>query len=234
MSSKIKFIDLFSGTGGIRLALEQVANSMGFEAECVFSSEIDPDARETYRLNFKETPKGDIHQYREEIPSFDFLLAGFPCQPFSYAGKRMGFGDTRGTLFFEIERILNKHKPRGFLLENVRGLTTHDGGKTLKTILHSLNELGYATKYVLCNSSNFGVPQNRVRIYILGVLDKGVNFSIETDLGASDSHAFKKVSSQEGLFSAKIPYRTVRDIIEHDVDEKYFCSDEHRRLHLQG
>lgn len=226
MLSKIKFIDLFAGTGGIRLALEQVAAAIGFESECVFSSEIDPNACETYRLNFKETPRGDIRQFSGEIPPFDFLLAGFPCQPFSYAGKRMGFGDTRGTLFFEIETILKAHKPKGFLLENVRGLTTHDGGKTLKTILHSLIELGYATKYILCNSSNFGVPQNRVRVYILGVLNKKINLSIETDLGASDSHTFKKRSSQTHLFSNKIPHKTVQDILESEVEENYFCSDE--------
>lgn len=171
-----------------------------------------------------------IHQHSKDIPPFDFLLAGFPCQPFSYAGKRMGFGDTRGTLFFEIEKILKRHKPRGFLLENVRGLTTHDGGKTFKTILHSLNKLGYATKHVLCNSSNFGVPQNRVRVYILGVLADQVDLSIETDLGASDSHAFKKRSSPDGARSTNIPYATVRDIIEDDVDEKYFCSAEFTRM----
>jgi DNA (cytosine-5)-methyltransferase 1 len=230
MRSKVKFIDLFAGTGGMRLALEQVASAIGFESECVFSSEIDPDACETYRLNFKEISSGDIRQSSGEIPPFDFLLAGFPCQPFSYAGKRMGFGDTRGTLFFEIETILKAHKPKGFLLENVRGLTTHDGGKTLKTIIHSLNELGYATKYILCNSSNFGVPQNRVRVYILGALGKQVNLSIESDLGASDSHTFKNRTSQVHLFSNKIPHKMVQDILEDEVEEKYLCSDEFTKM----
>ena len=226
MPARIKFIDLFSGTGGMRLALEQTAKVQGFPAECVFSSEIDREACETYQLNFGETPHGDIRKTSKDIPEFDFMLAGFPCQPFSYAGKKMGFGDTRGTLFFEIENILKRHRPKGFMLENVRGLNTHDSGNTLRTILHSLRQLGYATKYVLCNSSNFGVPQNRVRIYILGVLDDKIQTHIESDLGSSDSHDFKRRSAQAMLFSDVVKHKTVKDILEKNVDRKYLCSEE--------
>lgn len=222
---KIKFIDLFAGTGGIRLAMQGALQSIGVEYECVFSSEIDKKACETYHLNFGEVPKGDIREYIESIPEFDFLLAGFPCQSFSYAGKQQGFGDTRGTLFFEVEKILSKYKPQGFLLENVRGLTTHDKGRTLQTILHSLHKLGYKTKYLLCNSSNFDVPQNRVRIYILGVLNAEIKTTISSDLGAADSHAHKSKKKQEDLFSNYKKTRTVADILEKKVDKKYYCSE---------
>ena len=167
----IRFIDLFAGTGGIRLGFEAAAKKHGIETECVLSSEINPKSRQTYEMNFAEVPQGDIHEIHD-IPKFDFLLGGFPCQPFSYAGKQKGFGDTRGTLFFEIERILASHKPKGFLLENVRGLTTHDGGKTFETILRHLRELGYGVTPIVMNASSMGVPQNRVRVYILGVLGK--------------------------------------------------------------
>jgi DNA (cytosine-5)-methyltransferase 1 len=222
--SKIRFIDLFAGIGGIRLGFEQAMAKLGLEAECVFSSEIDADACTTYNLNFSEIPSGDIKQTSEEIPEFDFMLAGFPCQPFSYAGKRMGFGDTRGTLFFEVEKILAAHKPQGFLLENVRGLTTHDRGRTLATIIGRLNMLDYKTHYVLCNSSNFGVPQNRVRIYILGILGEVLNFSIQSDKGAADSHSYKH-RTERSLFDTEKDHVTVSDILEQTPPQKYNCSE---------
>ena len=140
----IKFIDLFAGIGGIRLGAEKALDKHGIEACCVLSSEIDEKACETYALNFGEIPEGDIKQITEVEP-FDFLLAGFPCQPFSYAGKKRGFGDTRGTLFFEIERLLEQYRPKAFLLENVRGLKTHDKGRTFETIINKLQNLGYGT-----------------------------------------------------------------------------------------
>ena len=121
----IRFIDLFAGIGGIRLGVVEALSEHGIDSKCVLSSEIDERACETYKLNFGEHPTGDVRKI-EKIPSFDLLLAGFPCQPFSYAGLRKGFGDTRGTLFFEIERILQKYQPKAYILENVRGLYTHD------------------------------------------------------------------------------------------------------------
>ena len=210
----IKFIDLFAGVGGIRLGVSQALSKQNIESKCVLSSEIDEKACETYQLNFGEHPSGDVKAI-EEIEPFDFLLAGFPCQPFSYAGKRQGFGDTRGTLFFEIERILGKYHPKAFLLENVRGLYTHDEGRTFDTIMNKLHDLGYGTYDLILNSSDFGVPQNRVRLYILGILGETPKMTLKTNLGAADSHTYKK---------KKEKLRTVGDILECDVDPKYYCS----------
>jgi DNA (cytosine-5)-methyltransferase 1 len=169
---KFKFIDLFSGIGGFRLALESLGG------ECVLSSDIDKWANETYFENFGEYPSGDITKISTlEIPDHDILCGGFPCQPFSIAGKRLGFADTRGTLFFEIERILKDKKPRGFILENVRGLVNHDKGNTLKIILAKLNELGYKVFYQVLNSADYGVPQNRERIYLVGFLNNVKDFT---------------------------------------------------------
>lgn len=226
----MRFIDLFAGTGGIRIGFESALQKLGISPECVFSSEIDSKARETYHLNFGEFPSGDIIKHADVIPDFDFLLAGFPCQPFSYAGKKQGFGDTRGTLFFEVEKILKHYKPKGIFLENVRGLSTHDDGRTLKTILYLLNKLGYSTKYVLCNSSNFGVPQNRVRIYIMGVLEDSIKISLVSNLGASDSHKFKQLKNQGSLSNDTYPIKTVGDILESHVDSKYECSPNFLRM----
>lgn len=222
----IKLIDLFAGVGGIRIGATQALQEFGIESKCVLSSEIDEKACETYYLNFGEYPSGDIHNIID-IEPFDFLLAGFPCQPFSYAGKRKGFGDTRGTLFFEIERILDNYKPKAFLLENVRGLYTHDKGRTFETIINKLHELGYGTYDLLLNSSNFGVPQNRVRLYILGIKGCNPKMSLVTDLGAPDSHAFKKEFEQLDLFSYNKHYNkaVVKDILEDSVSDKYYCSE---------
>lgn len=222
----IKYIDLFAGIGGIRIGVTNAFEKFNIPSKCVLSSEIDGKASETYELNFGEWPAGDVRDI-EEIESFDLLLAGFPCQPFSYAGKRRGFGDTRGTLFFEIERILNKYKPKAFLLENVRGLKTHDGGRTFDTIISKLEELGYGTHELLLNSSDFGVPQNRVRLYILGILGSKPQMSLVSDLGAVDSHKYKLRAEQIALFETERNKRcNVEDILENDVDEKYYCSYE--------
>lgn len=223
----IRFIDLFAGIGGIRIGVQNALANNGINSECVLSSEIDAKACETYELNFHEYPEGDIHNIME-IKPFDFLLGGFPCQPFSYAGKRKGFGDTRGTLFFEIERILEKYQPKAFLLENVRGLYTHDGGRTFETIMEKLHNLGYGTYDLLLNSSDFGVPQNRVRLYILGIKGATPTMSLVTNLGAADSHSFKKEYEQLTLFSMEQDTKktTVADILEDNVQEKYFCSAE--------
>ena len=219
----IRTIDLFAGIGGIRLGVEQAIKEKGLESVCVLSSEIDEKACETYKLNFGEYPNGDIKNI-SVIKPFDFLLAGFPCQPFSYAGKRQGFGDTRGTLFFEIERILGAYHPTAFLLENVRGLKTHDGGRTFETIMSKLHELGYGTCELLLNSSGFGVPQNRVRLYILGIHGATPKMSLITDLGAADSHQFKAQCNQLDILPQR-ERRLVKDILEHDVPQQYLCSE---------
>ena len=184
-SSKIiKFVDLFAGLGGIRLGFEQAFNSRGFETECVLTSEIKPYAVEALHDNFKQDNlQGDIHKIDTlDIEDFDFLLAGFPCQAFSTAGKGLGFLDTRGTLFFEVERILKEKKPYGFILENVEGLVLHDRekktdpiGRTLKTILQALINLGYNVEWRVLECQKFGVPQLRKRIFIVGTLKSKVD-----------------------------------------------------------
>ncbi len=224
----IKYIDLFAGVGGIRLGVSQALARNGIESECVLSSEINEKACETYQLNFGEHPSGDVRLITEVEP-FDLLLGGFPCQPFSYAGKRMGFGDTRGTLFFEIERLLEKYRPKAFLLENVRGLYTHDSGRTFKTIMDKLHGLGYGTYDLLQNSSNFGVPQNRVRLYILGIKDVQPQMGLQTDLGAADSHKYKKKSMELSLFDEKKKC-CVGDILEKNVEERYYCSEKFQQM----
>lgn len=167
-------IDLFAGIGGIR---------MGFESKgrvrTIFSSEIDKQAAFTYETNFGHKPHGDITKIDEkDIPSFDILYGGFPCQAFSIAGKRGGFSDTRGTLFFDVARIIKHHQPKAFLLENVKGLMNHDKGKTLQTILNVLqNDLGYKVYHKLINAADHGVPQKRQRIYFAGFKDHNVDFT---------------------------------------------------------
>ena len=167
MKKKFKFIDLFAGIGGIRIPFEELGG------KCVFSSEWDKFAQQTYEANFGEVPHGDITKIKEKnIPKHDLLVAGFPCQAFSQAGLKKGFKDTRGTMFFEIARILDHHKPKAFLLENVKGLRGHDKGNTFKTIMSILNELGYKTlAHKVLNAKEFGLPQNRERIFIVGFLD---------------------------------------------------------------
>lgn len=224
----IKYIDLFAGVGGIRLGVQQALEQNGIEARCVLSSEINERACETYQLNFGEHPSGDVHEITEVEP-FDLLLGGFPCQPFSYAGKRMGFGDTRGTLFFEIERLLEKYHPKAFLLENVRGLYTHDEGRTFQTIMGKLHDLGYGTYDLLQNSSNFGVPQNRVRLYILGILGEKPDMTLSTNLGSADSHLYKKNKAELSLFDQPKACK-VGDILEPEVDEKYYCSNKFNEM----
>lgn len=198
------FIDLFSGIGGFRLALE----SQG--GECVFSSEIDKYARETYKNNFGENPEGDITLIdSKNIPNHDILCAGFPCQPFSIAGKRLGFEDTRGTLFFDVVRILKDKKPKAFILENVAGLTNHDNGRTLTVILNTLSELGYSFKWKLMNAKDYGVPQNRNRWYCVGFLDDNPN-GID----------FSKIFPEE----EKLNYY-IDSILEKSIDDSYKVSE---------
>lgn len=163
---KFTFIDLFAGIGGFRMAFQNLGG------ECVFSSEWDEQAKKTYYANYGEVPFGDItkESTKNKIPeSFDILCAGFPCQAFSLAGKRLGFEETRGTLFFDVAEILRRYQPKAFFLENVKGLVIHDKGKTFKTILNTLDEVGYVVPNPkIVNAMYFGVPQHRERIYIVG------------------------------------------------------------------
>lgn len=201
MDEKLKIIDLFAGIGGIRLGFESIG------AECVFSSEWDKYAQDMYEENFGERPFGDINNIEpKDIPNHDFLLAGFPCQPFSIAGKQLGFSDTRGTLFFNIEKILEEKKPYGFLLENVSRLTTHDKGRTFKVIIEKLENLGYTVYYKVLNSIDYGVPQLRKRIYIVGFKDE-----IEFNFPKPDGHKI-----------------TLEDILEpeKDIPDNYYVSEE--------
>ncbi|WP_395051773.1 DNA cytosine methyltransferase [Flavobacterium sp.] len=190
---KFKFIDLFAGIGGFRLALQNLGG------KCVFTSEWDKEAKRTYKANFGERPFGDItkEETKAFIPDgFDLLCAGFPCQAFSIAGKRGGFEDTRGTLFFDVAEIIKRKKPKAIFLENVKGLRNHNGGKTLATILNVLrNDLGYfVPEPKIINAKDFGVPQNRERIYIVG---------FRNDLGVPFGRAFRSNlfvrSSQKGF-----------------------------------
>jgi len=168
---KYKFIDLFAGIGGMRIPLDKRGH------ECVFSSEIDKFAVQVYEKNFNKKVDGDITKIKSSsIPDFDILLAGFPCQPFSFAGAKLGFEDkVRGTLFFEIARILKDKRPKMFLLENVKGFKSHDKGKTLATVEDILKELGYNIHHKVINSHYFGVPQKRERWYCVG-FDKEIEF----------------------------------------------------------
>ncbi len=198
---KLKIIDLFAGIGGIRLGFEK------FGAECVFLSEWDKYAQDMYELNFGERPFGDINDIEpNDIPDHDFLLAGFPCQPFSIAGKQLGFADTRGTLFFNIEKIIEAKQPYGFLLENVKRLTTHDNGRTFKVIIEKLEGLGYTVYYKVLNTLDFGIPQKRERIYIVGFKDP-IQFKFPKPTGLK---------------------RSLSDFLEDEMDipQNYFVSEE--------
>lgn len=213
----LKFIDLFAGLGGIRLGFEQACREKGIQTECVLTSEIKPYAVQTLKHNHEhENFVGDIFRVKnEDIPDFDFLFGGFPCQPFSAGGKRHGFADTRGTLFFEIERIIKHKQPEGFILENVEGLVKHDlenkgdeVGRTLSTILYKLREeLGYEVSWKVLDSVHFGVPQSRKRVFIVGTKNRQVsldNFEptyqvlkdiLEKDKPTMDTNFTKKLLS---------------------------------------
>lgn len=205
---KFTFIDLFAGIGGIRLGFESVGG------HCVFSSEFDEDACKTYEANFGEHPSGDITKIKaEDIPDFDILLGGFPCQAFSIIGKKEGFAnETCGTLFFDIERILKAKRPRGFMLENVRNLTAHDGGNTFRVIREHLEALGYTVYAKVLNALDYGVPQKRERIIIVGFRDP-VLFSFPEPVPESER-------------------KTLNDILEKDVDKKYYVKEHIRQSRL--
>ena len=207
----------------MRLAFEAAARSLNLETECVLSSEINLDAQLVYQTNFCDTPLGDIRLI-DKLPEHQILLAGFPCQSFSYAGKKAGFGDTRGTLFFEIVRLIDTFKPQAFIFENVRGLVSHDSGQTLETIKGEMTDRGYSFDYFVLNSSNFSLPQNRVRVYLVGVLNASPHFRLVSDLGPKDSHSSNH--QQLSLFYPLSQPVTVADILEDNPDAKYDCSPE--------
>lgn len=207
MPSTIKFIDLFCGIGGFRYASQQAFQQLGIKGRCLFSCDIDKFAAKSYRANFGEEPAGDITKVDEkDIPDFDLLFAGFPCQAFSICGLQKGFADsTKGTLFFDIARILKAKQPNAFVLENVKNLVSHDGGRTFQTIIHVLREeLGYFVDYKVLNALDFGLPQKRERIVIVGA---------------------KKPFDMDWRFDIE-QVKTLKDILEDEVDKKHYASEE--------
>ena len=201
---KFKFIDLFAGIGGIRIAFERAGG------KCVFTSEWDEPCQVMYEANFGERPFGDITKIiADEVPDHEILTGGFPCQAFSIIGNGRGFADTRGTLFFDVERILRAKQPKAFLLENVKQLTTHDDGRTFKVILEHLENLGYFVHYKVLNGLDFGVPQKRERIMIVGFKE---NYPFEFPRNGAET-------------------KTLSDILEpeHQIDKKHFLSDYFRQ-----
>jgi len=166
LSGITRYVDMFCGIGGFHLA----ASSLGMK--CVFACDVDEEARRAYEHNFGIRPEGDISRINpKNIPDHDIFFAGFPCQPFSIIGNRKGFGDIRGTLFFEIARVLSAKKPRTVLLENVKQLISHDRGRTLKSIVQELENIGYNVSYKVLNALDYGLPQKRERVFIAGTLD---------------------------------------------------------------
>jgi DNA (cytosine-5)-methyltransferase 1 len=196
------FIDLFAGIGGMRIAFEKVGG------ECVFSSEWDKFAQQTYAANFGDTPHGDITQVElTDVPRHDILIGGFPCQPFSNAGLKRGFEDTRGTLFFDVARIIDHRKPSMILLENVKGFTSHDKGRTMAVVKETLEDLGYNVFHKVLNAKDFGVPQNRERVFIVAINKKKMG-SIGFEYPVP-----RKIETKVG------------DILDLKVDEKYTISN---------
>jgi DNA (cytosine-5)-methyltransferase 1 len=203
----LRYIDLFCGIGGFRYAAKGAFDALGIEGKCVFSSDIDKYAQNSYEANFGERPTGDITKVdASDIPDFDVLFGGFPCQAFSICGLRKGFEDsTRGTLFFDIARILKEKEPKAFVLENVKNLASHDNGNTLRTILDVLrDELGYHVEYHVLNALDFGLPQKRERILILGS---------------------KKPFKMNWEFNIT-QKKNLTDILEENVDPKHYASAE--------
>lgn len=210
-TATIRFVDLFAGIGGFRHAIQNAGKKQGVYVECVFSSEIDRECQNVYKENFGEIPEGDITQIdADAVPDHDILLAGFPCQPFSIIGNMKGFEDTRGTLFFNIARILNAKRPAAFVLENVKLLAGHNKGKTLKHILETLNQLGYHVTYKVLNALDFGLPQKRERIFIVGFLEPCC-----FDWPKGD-----------------IPMKPLSIILEKNVPEQYYASEHIRKKRL--
>jgi DNA (cytosine-5)-methyltransferase 1 len=207
----LKYIDLFAGIGGFRYAIQNAAKNWQWTTECAFTSEIDSECQRVYKENFGELPHGDITLIEpKSIPDHDILLAGFPCQPFSIIGNMKGFEDTRGTLFFNIASILDAKKPSAFVLENVKLLVGHNNGKTIKHIMETLKELGYHATYKVFNALDFGLPQKRERVFIVGFLEPTF-FDWPTN---------------------KIPMKALSEILEKEVPENYFATEHIREKRL--
>ncbi len=206
---KIKFIDLFCGLGGFRLAMQEISES----SNCVFSCDFDADAQKSYESNFGEKPFGDITKIHEnEIPEHDILLAGFPCQAFSICGDQKGFEDTRGTLFFDIARILQAKRPKAFVLENVKQLVSHNEGKTFARILETLENLGYQVYYKILNALDFGLPQKRERVFIVGFCEPR-HFAWQLK---------------------KIKMKSLQEFLETEVAPNYFASEKIKENRLRS
>lgn len=205
-------LDLFCGIGGIRLGMEGTGRF-----KTVYACEIDKNACKTYAANFGHSPLGDVKKIDSaSLPNFDVVAAGFPCQAFSIAGKQMGFNDTRGTLFFEVARIIKDRRPSAALFENVRGLLSHDDGRTFSVIKSTLNELGYSVFYEVLNAKDFGVPQNRERVYIVALRDWNPTFP--------DDMSFEFPRSAPGK------YRISEIMEENPVDDSRYLS----QVYLNG
>lgn len=201
----IKFIDLFCGIGGFRVAMDEACRENDLIPSCVFSSDIDPFCQDSYEANFEHRPTGDITKVNEnDIPDHDILFAGFPCQPFSIIGQMQGFNDIRGTLFFDIARIIKHKQPKAFILENVKQLVGHNNGETLKVIIKILQkELGYHVQYAVLNALDYGLPQKRERVIIVGHKEP-ILFSYPSPIR---------------------PFKPLSEILEKRVEKKYFASD---------
>lgn len=201
---KIRFIDLFCGIGGFRVAMDEACKENNLMPECVFSSDIDKHCQDSYENNFGHRPYGDITTIEpKNVPNHDILFAGFPCQPFSIIGQMKGFEDTRGTLFFYIAAILKEKKPKAFVLENVKQLVGHNEGKTLKVIIKTLKGLGYTVKFTVLNALDYGLPQKRERVVIVGHREP-ILFNFPEPIR---------------------PFKPLKEILEKNVDKKYFASD---------
>ncbi|HAO05317.1 MAG: DNA (cytosine-5-)-methyltransferase [Chitinophagaceae bacterium] len=202
---KLRFIDLFCGIGGFRVAMDQACIENDLIPQCVFSSDIDPYCQDSYEANFGHRPTGDITKVDpKSIPDHDILFAGFPCQPFSIIGQMKGFDDTRGTLFFHIANIIKEKQPKAFVLENVKQLVGHDKGKTLKVIIKTLKGLGYQhVQYTVLNALDYGLPQKRERVIIVGHKEP-ILFSYPSPIR---------------------PFKPLNEILEKKIDKKHYASD---------
>lgn len=236
-TKKVKVVSLFSGIGGFEEGLRESL----IDYEVVLASEIDRYARKSYLANFPDTKLlGDVKLINEkDVPQHDLLLAGFPCQSFSIAGMRKGFDDIRGTLFFDVARILNEKKPKYILLENVKNLISHDDSKTIHVILNTLNDIGYTVDFSVVNSCDAGVPQNRDRTYILGIYE-GMTEKFENDQHSSKIARLKQELNETDFrgfnffnrMQPSLEMKSIEDIMEQEVEPSFYLNKEQVRDYL--